>query len=62
MDAVSEVLNIKADQIDKTPNFGTKLDTDSIHGMAKLEEGVKILLDIDEVLSSEEFASIKRAA
>ncbi|MCK4389398.1 MAG: chemotaxis protein CheW [Desulfobacterales bacterium] len=52
VDAVSEVLNIKGDDIEDTPTFGTKLDTDYILGMAKMEGGVKILLDIDRVLSS----------
>ncbi len=49
VDAVSEVLNIKGDDIEKTPTCGTKLDTDYILGMAKMEGGVKILLDIEEM-------------
>ena len=32
----------------------TKLDTDYIRGMAKIEASVKILLDIDKVLNPEE--------
>ena len=62
VDAVSEVLNIKADDIENTPTFGTKLDTDYILGMAKMEGGVKILLDIDRVLSAEEMDIIEQAA
>lgn len=54
VDAVSEVLNIKGDDIEKTPTFGTELNTDYILGMAKMESGVKILLDIDQVLSGDE--------
>lgn len=54
VDSVSEVLNIKGENIEDTPTFGTKLDTDYILGMAKMEEGVKILLDIDKVLSTED--------
>jgi purine-binding chemotaxis protein CheW len=53
VDAVSEVLNIKEAEIEETPNFGTKLDTDYILGLAKTAGGVKILLDIDQVLNSE---------
>ncbi|MGB5983944.1 MAG: chemotaxis protein CheW [Desulfobacterales bacterium] len=53
VDAVSEVLNIKADEIEPSPTFGAKLDTSFILGMAKMEEGVKILLDIDEVLNTD---------
>lgn len=54
VDAVSEVLSIKGTDIEDTPSFGTKLDTDYILGMAKMEGGVKILLEIDKVLSTEE--------
>jgi purine-binding chemotaxis protein CheW len=62
VDSVSEVLNIKGEEIEDTPTFGTKLDTDYILGMAKMEGGVKILLDIDRVLSSEEISLLEKAA
>ncbi|MBU0994475.1 MAG: chemotaxis protein CheW [Proteobacteria bacterium] len=59
VDAVSEVLNIKGTDIEETPTFGTKLNTDYILGMAKMEGGVKILLDIDQVLSAEEISNLE---
>jgi len=62
VDAVSEVLNIKGDGIEETPTFGTKLNTDYILGMAKMEGGVKILLDIDKVLSADEVNALEKAA
>ena len=62
VDAVSEVLNIKGEDIEDTPTFGTKLDTEYILGMAKMEGSVKILLDIDRVLSAEEVAALEKAA
>ena len=61
VDTVSEVLNIKEDEIEETPAFGTKLDTRYILGMAKQDGGVKILLNIDKVLSSSEMAAIQSA-
>jgi len=54
VDAVSEVLNIKEEEIENAPSFGTSLNTDYILGMAKIDKGVKILLDIDRVLSAKE--------
>lgn len=54
VDAVSEVLNIKGSDIEDTPTFGTKLSTDFVLGMAKIGSGVKILLDIDRVLTEDE--------
>ena len=62
VDSVSEVLNIKAGDIEETPNFGSQLDTDYILGMAKAGGGIKILLDIDRVLHAEELDAIKMAA
>ena len=62
VDSVSEVLNIKGEDIEDTPTFGAKLNTDYILGMAKMEGGVKILLDIDRVLNQEEVALLDKAA
>ena len=55
VDAVSEVLNIRGADIENTPTFGVKLNTDFILGMAKTDGGVKILLDIDKVLGTFQF-------
>jgi purine-binding chemotaxis protein CheW len=62
VDSVSEVLNIREEEIEDTPTFGAKLNTDYILGMAKMEGGVKILLDIDKVLSDQEIAQLEKAA
>ncbi len=62
VDSVSEVLNIKGEEIEDTPTFGTKLNIDYILGMSKMEGGVKILLDIDKVLSAKEIAALDKAA
>lgn len=56
VDSVSEVLNIKAAEIEDTPNFGSRLDTGYILGMAKIGKSVKILLDIDKVIGDKEIA------
>jgi purine-binding chemotaxis protein CheW len=62
VDSVSEVLNIKGEDIEETPTFGTKLNTEYILGMAKIEGGVKILLDIDQVLNDQEVVALQKAA
>lgn len=62
VDAVSEVLNIKATEIEDTPTFGVAMKTDFILGMAKAGGGVKILLDIDKVVSAQETAIVCEAA
>ncbi|HVO66676.1 MAG TPA: chemotaxis protein CheW [Syntrophales bacterium] len=55
VDAVSEVLNIKAADIEDTPTFGANMNTDYILGMAKAGDAVKILLDIDKVISDRNY-------
>jgi len=62
VDAVSEVLNIKGSDIEETPTFGTRLETDYILGMAKMGGGVKILLDIDRILNAEDLTVLDRVA
>jgi purine-binding chemotaxis protein CheW len=62
VDSVSEVLTIKSGEIEDTPAFGTKMDTDYILGMAKTAEGVKILLDIDKVFGADEMTAMEQAA
>lgn len=62
VDAVSEVVAIKEEDIADTPEFGTTLDTDFISGMAQKDGGIKILLDIDSVVTPKERATLPSAA
>ena len=62
IDEVREVLDIPAASIEDTPSFGTSIDTEFILGMGKIGQSVKILLDIDKVLSSQDLTSLKTAA
>jgi purine-binding chemotaxis protein CheW len=54
VDGVSEVLNVSAADIEDTPDFGEQTQTAYLLGMAKIKGSVKILLDIDQVLTSPE--------
>lgn len=54
VDKVNEVSNVKEDEVEETPDFGIDLDTAYIRGMAKSQGAVKILLDIDRVITDEE--------
>jgi purine-binding chemotaxis protein CheW len=53
VDSVSEVLNITADEIEETPDFGEHVRTDYMRGIAKVKSTVKILLDLDRVFATE---------
>lgn len=61
VDAVSEVIDIKAEQLEPTPSFGAAVNTSFILGMGKVGDKVLSLLDIDKVLSTEEIAELKAA-
>jgi len=50
VDTVSEVIEIHADQIQKSPAFGVRSDTAYISGIAMLEDDLNIMLNIDRVL------------
>lgn len=54
VDSVAEVLNITTSDIEDTPNFGQGVATPYLLGMAKVKGKVKLLLDIDEVMTSQE--------
>ena len=54
VDGVSEVLNLTASEIEDTPDFGEEVSGQYLLGMAKVKGKVKILLDIDRVLSTQE--------
>lgn len=62
IDEVKEVLDIKAGDIENTPSFGANISTDFILGMGKVNGNVKILLDIDKVLSIQELSTIQNFA
>ncbi len=62
VDSVSEVLDITLKDIEETPSFGESLNTDFILGMAKAKGSVKILLNIEEVLTSAELMDVVSVA
>ena len=58
VDGVSEVLNLSGAEIEDTPDFGDSSGSQYLLGMAKVKGKVKILLDIDRVLSTQELHSL----
>jgi purine-binding chemotaxis protein CheW len=62
VDAVEEVVNFGAGDIEDTPNFGGSLDTDYILGMAKVRGAVKTLLDIDRVVAADAITKAAHSA
>ncbi len=56
VDSVSEVLEIKPEDIRATPGFGARIRTDFIRSMGKLGEDFVIILAEDKVLSVDELS------
>ena len=52
VDAVEEVANLAAADIEPPPDFGAALETGYILGMAKVKGMVKTLLDLDRVVTA----------
>jgi len=53
-DTVCEVLDIAGENIEPPPSMGGAVETSFILGMGKVGDAVKILLDINRVLTAEE--------
>lgn len=62
VDAVSEVLEIPASEIEPPPAFGARIRTDFIQGMGKVDGKFVILLDVGKVLSVEEISTLAAVA
>jgi purine-binding chemotaxis protein CheW len=54
VDRVSEVITIKEADIDPAPEFGARLKSEYIKGVAKTKNTVIIILDIDVILTDQE--------
>lgn len=60
VDRVSEVTDIRDEEVEEAPSFGTGVDTDYILGIGKSEERVRMLLDINQVLDVGELAALQQ--
>lgn len=60
-DAVHEVVDIEASNIEPAPKFGTRLAAEFIRGVGKRDEAFIIILDIDRIFNSEDMSAIRKA-
>jgi purine-binding chemotaxis protein CheW len=52
VDGVEEVLNLAAEDLEKTPDFGFQAPTEHLLGMANVKNKVIALLDIDHIVDT----------
>jgi purine-binding chemotaxis protein CheW len=56
VDGVSDVMALKDDQLRDVPSLVTSIDTKYIVGLATVEQQMLILVDIEQLMSSQEMA------
>ncbi len=57
-DSVQEVVEMEPESIEAAPHIGTKLNTEFIKGMGKIDSHFVMILDIDKVFSTNELAEL----
>ncbi len=60
VDAVAEVVELKESQIDSAPNVGNEESSRYIHGIATMESGLPIVVDLQKLLTEEEWAEVAK--
>ncbi len=60
-DAVEEVIDIDAAQIQPPPRLGSAIQTDFIQGMGQRDNGFLMILNIDRVFSSADVSQLAQA-
>lgn len=58
-DSVQEVIEMEPEQIEPAPHVGTRLNTDFIKGMGKVDNQFIMILDIDRIFSDEDIEAVK---
>jgi purine-binding chemotaxis protein CheW len=62
VDKVSEVVNVASGDIENTPYFGADVDTEYLLGVGKIGGRVRLLLDIEKVITASDIIHLKKAA
>ena len=62
VDGVSDVIQLNSDSLHPPPEFGSILDTRFILGLGTVEERMIIMVDIEQLMTSQEMALVESAA
>lgn len=62
VDAVSQVMELSADDVQPVPDFGTRVKMDYLIGMAQSGRKFALLLDVDKVLTTEELHDLREVS
>ncbi len=61
VDTVSEVIDVHHEELEPPPHLGNSMNTEILLGIAKIKNKIKILLDIDTILSTDAVLIIEQA-
>ncbi len=61
-DSVQEVIDLKPEQLEPAPSFGTRIDNDFVQYMGKLEDRFVIVLDMNKVFSLEQINKVEKTS
>lgn len=59
VDAVSDVYNVRPEDLKPAPDLGGKLRSEFVKGLATVDEKLMVVVDIDSLLNSDELSLIK---
>ena len=62
VDKVSEVVNVASGDIEDTPSFGADVNTEYLLGVGKTGGRVRLLLDIEKIITASDIIHMKKAA
>ena len=62
VDEVVDVVDIGEEDIDLSPDYGASVGSDTILGLGRVKEQIKILLDIEKIFPWEEMKGLVRSA
>ncbi len=62
VDAVSDVLSIRSDDIKPPPRLGALIDNEYVTGMVSLEQGMVMLIDAERLIDPDELEAAQRQA
>lgn len=60
-DSVQEVIEMEPGMIEPVPHLGTKLNTDFIKGMGKIDHEFVMILDVDKVFSADDLSVVQQS-
>jgi purine-binding chemotaxis protein CheW len=61
VDSVHEVININESEISEAPKVGLKLKDQYIEGIAKINDKIAMILDINRILTNQEIINLQEA-